>query len=1149
MLKKILLGGGSFAVILAAFLLYSSMTTSPGRPRRTKVTPPTMPTVTAPGAGGATLRGMPVASGSKPVVKHYTRSGRVKYELSADFWEPAGRDEFHLKGPRVTLFAPAGQIIRIEATEGIVGVKQTDRRNLDPKRGTLSGKVHVAIDRTTYAWREAHPAEVRMMDHPDEVIHIWLDQVRFDLEHAHIESAGELLVQAAEAEVRGEGLRLVWNEVDNRIEELIIEKGESMELRRGAAEFGIDTQLRDQPTAPDEPPPATRPGDDAPETFEPIPTPQQDLAAARTATRPASAPAVADNRMRLTATRRAERAEKPAVTYLATFDGGVKVVQIAPGQPPASVTAQRLALTFDIGEQDRAMASRSTSRPTTTRGATPAPDGSRLRLTWGGRLVLKPVPVAPGTGPLPPVGGRRFDVEATGSPVVVTDRQGTIVCQRLVHHDRTKRVWLFGSEEQPVRLDAGSGVVTGRLMWLDRRRGIVRIDGPGTMLESRKDPRREGILGRFTRAARSTPSPQRVDVSWRQGVMLRMGRATVPRADRLGRPEPRSVEYLRLASFQGDVRMVQVERSRAAATTGPAAEPSSQSIRADCVTMRFDPPARAGAAGVGRNLAELLGRVDAYGDVELVRTQPSRLIGKPLTDRITCGKLLVHMTPDADGRRVPDKAHAFGDVVAEKGRRRIAADHIAVAFAPMDETDGAAKPSRRLNISQLDAFDNVEARDPAERLNLKAQELHCRLAPGQKIETALLIGTPAAPAVVSLRDYGAAGARIDIDVPHQRMSVPGAGSMRLITRQDLSGRRASRPEPLDIVWNERMTLRGDRNVGHFVGAVRATSAGHVLTCDRLRVDFEDLPEPGPRASLPEDDRFWVFNRLIRSRAAEQREVLSGSVRKRAVYVQARGSADGKTQALALSTDHDPSTRRIVSRGRLAGPSLVYDLRRRQLDVDGAGSLLLEDYRIKRRVATQGADATGGLGWLGQTQSTSPSQTVIVWSNSMTYFMPRNLAIFDRDVQMVHRGGSAMALGQEIAEALGADVEKLRAVPARRANLTCDNLLVQFRSRDGDADPTVGGLAAQSDASALDRLVASGAVHLAEGARTLMGERLAYSRRSGAVTVTGTPQQEARIFNQDAPSGQFFMWRGPQLRWYPKDDRIEAPHAKIITSGG
>jgi hypothetical protein len=102
------------------------------------------------------------------------------------------------------------------------------------------------------------------------------------------------------------------------------------------------------------------------------------------------------------------------------------------------------------------------------------------------------------------------------------------------------------------------------------------------------------------------------------------------------------------------------------------------------------------------------------------------------------------------------------------------------------------------------------------------------------------------PASVVRNSARIEGKRIDLterasDSEAQRKaSVEGSGRIRFIVERGPDGKPLSRPAPLDIYWNERMTFSG--RTAHFIGNVRAVLNNEVdydaeLTCAGMKVHF------------------------------------------------------------------------------------------------------------------------------------------------------------------------------------------------------------------------------------------------------------------------------------------------------------------------
>ncbi len=102
------------------------------------------------------------------------------------------------------------------------------------------------------------------------------------------------------------------------------------------------------------------------------------------------------------------------------------------------------------------------------------------------------------------------------------------------------------------------------------------------------------------------------------------------------------------------------------------------------------------------------------------------------------------------------------------------------------------------------------------------------------------------PASVVRNSARIEGKRIDLterataNEAQREASVEGSGRIRFIVERGPDGKLLTRPAPLDIYWNERMTFSG--RTAHFVGNVRAVLNNEVdydaeLTCAGMKVHF------------------------------------------------------------------------------------------------------------------------------------------------------------------------------------------------------------------------------------------------------------------------------------------------------------------------
>ncbi len=214
-------------------------------------------------------------------------------------------------------------------------------------------------------------------------------------------------------------------------------------------------------------------------------------------------------------------------------------------------------------------------------------------------------------------------------------------------------------------------------------------------------------------------------------------------------------------------------------------------------------------------------------------------------------------------------------------------------------------------------------------------------------------------------------------------------------------------------------------------------------------------------------------------------------------------------ARAISSHYDASGKVLTGRQLIEGPVFVADLARQQLQVPGRGKLLLENYALAKTAAKLAA--------AGQNLATLPalktapedglSQTVFAWRNVMTFSLDEQLAVFDGEVNMVHRTGSKVVLGVRLAEALGARPALLQVMPGRLATLSSENLVVQF-SEAADKPAKAAAADEWMRRAQLETMIATGNVYLNEelsngGSNFLTAGRLHYSGQRDTFVIEGT----------------------------------------------
>jgi len=859
-------------------------------------------------------------------------------------------------------------------------------------------------------------------------------------------------------------------------------------------------------------------------------------------------------------------------TYSAVFIGDVVVEQRQGLRRPGRMKCDKLEVIFDFGQKQKRTAAlnspaRGKDEPTTQPAKTPTgppplDDETRLILTWSGPLEMRPMAVPPDEQT-----GERFDCIATGKQVEIDDGRGNAVCRQVVYRNQQQQVWLAGTDDEPVVLNSvdeppanpnaegpprvpAKGRLSGREIFFDRRRGFARVDGPGEM--------RRAASPRPAPAPEATGLAQAGDgtLRWTRGMEIEIKQKMDRRIDpATGQSQDVARDYISKAWFHG----------------GANIQRGNEFIQGEEVGATFAEPKSPGSS-MGP-----MAHLDAWGHVRLER--------RP--DIIKASTLEVDFEPTPDGRdSTPKSAIARGGVLAIQGKRRISGERVAISMKrietppvpPPQPTTRPARPKVEVAITELHAFGNVRAADPDQKFRVRGEELHALIPNGKDFQAATVMGPrPDVFAMVAFDDYELTGYKIETDMTRQTADVAGPGRAYFTSDRDFGGGELGRTEKTKVTWTKFMRVRGKENLAAFEGDVRSSTRTHTLDCDKLIVYLADVKVP-PRPPAPPPTIATHLERLKKRRPwpfARGYDTLAligfdygrdawthlgselGLAPTPAPAAAARPNAgpaltfgtstDGRQKqpvriiasghATALRTIRHKASNRLLTRAQIRGNELSVDLRRQSLNVPGKGSLLIEDYNFGRG----GSAGAGRSSMFGS--SDGPSQTAFLWANGMSYFVDQALVSFDRQVVMRHASGQQVVMKDDLAAAMKVDPASLKLPAGRRADLTCDNLLVQFLRNSSQQAETLDVRGAD-----LRQLVASGSVHLQDGGKSLMGERLTYSRETNLVTVEGTPDFEARIFDQDEQTQRFNMWRGPLLVWDRSGNRIEAPKSQFISRG-
>ena len=1041
-----------------------------------------------------------IGPGQDITITIYPREGtRAQLELAVSDWVPKdGSDhEFLLTDPQVRMRTKDGNDVRITAREGVLEAKRKSGGGLDPQRGQLTGNVVIEYDRRSEKDKALLSDEERNRIDPYDLVRVEVEQIEFDLDYSKLVVPGAIHLVARDVELAAEGLEIRFNEADSRVESLRIARGGRLELFERGAQLGVNVPGIDRRGER-----RTTLADWLRTTIQSrLDRRQLEAAADAAPTMPPSEPVTEKSGIPVFRADAQEKTPEPPIKYFARFEGDVDAKQLAGEATRSRLQADVLEILRHFADEDKDRV-RSPGAPGPTDAPadqTVTPTRDRIVLDWTGKLLVDALSRGDERW-ADEVQGR---VTAIGTPARLSHPEGDALCSRLTYEPDGSEVQLFGTDANPVIVrSSDQGVITGVSASI-RRRGDaldIQVAGPGR-LTGRTDDQGIPVAVPPSSSSPSMPKPASfIDFGKELTAQGRFVSKTT--VDFTGGVSTREHRVLDRVSFTGRVTMQQDDTR----------------VEADAIDLHF--AAQRGTRGDRQAVERLIGR----GNVVMTQagSEPRRS-----GDRITCEGIDVVLTTDADGRSQPRTATATGDVVAVQGERTLhARDRMVADFAPISEVEAGGRGART-GVNRLQAFGAVTVFDPAQKLDLSAEELDCTVVNGREIEKALVTGMAERPASVRLDTLTVTGRQITLDVPDQWAEVPGEGRLTLLSGKDLDGRKVSKPIPIIITWSDSMKYRGRENRADFYGQVHATSeTTTTFDCDQLLVEFDDAPQARrsghrPDVSSPPTPDVKVVTEwgilqpfvdvAMGKESNSEVRLAGGAFAKEPAYILADG------HAVAEMSELDDKTGERVSRSRIAGPRLSVNLRSdvTKMLIEGPGTLQLEDFRpgSSSRDSTQAK----GSDLFGMDQDSGPSKTLIEWRERMWYDFSIAQTRFEGRVQLKHFSGAELQRLFEASTNTGATIP-----PGRSTFLTCDVLTVDFLDRNAWSEPA---LTRQGDSSgkrmgrlSSDRLrqfQAAGSVILQDQVEGLFvtADSIIYERPRQILAISGSKQRKAHIVTQ------------------------------------
>jgi len=555
--------------------------------------------------------------------------GRLKAVYRARQWDRRSDGTHVLTDPRVTIYHRGGQQTVLRADRAEVYAEQL-ARGLDVRRARLEGNVCVFFDPYD------RPERVALDERREDIVRVFVDHLELDRERLTILTDSAVTVFSPQADIYGAGLLLSWNESPRELRMLRVEHGQYMAVYQVPEALDMLTVPggRTPGGAPDANAAASRPASGGPRSVAAASAP----AASRPATRGGEAPA--------------------ANRYRAEFHDSVKVARGSRRLYGADV----LALRFDWDSSQRGQEGSPfrRRRPPTTRpagapatrpatGPTSRPaEQEPLEIFWTGPLVIRP------EGHTDTPQRNRYDVEAAGEKLVLSEPRASATCSRLFFHHPQRAGRLVGEPGRPARLVLAEGAeVSCPTIRFEPAVGRAYLQGAGYMVRRFHGDLPQAKAVALIENEEPNRPPEGERIAWADHVDLTF---TQERAA----PGKPLRQFINTADFHGGVelrrpaedddvrcRLLRVRMARgkwqsaypaeAVAAGGVAARQEGSDLSAQKVTVRFRevPPAERKAGGEARSAVEPAAVV-AEGNVRLRdRRDPNAEPLEALCDAVT----------------------------------------------------------------------------------------------------------------------------------------------------------------------------------------------------------------------------------------------------------------------------------------------------------------------------------------------------------------------------------------------------------------------------------------------------------------------------------------------------------------------------------
>ncbi|MBI1367672.1 MAG: hypothetical protein GC162_03365 [Planctomycetes bacterium] len=456
------------------------------------------------------------------------QTGQLKQEFFYKSLTPREQGVFDITEPQARLYLAPWRVIHMTSEEG---------RFIAPDNHPQSGVFRKNLVLTVFQAPETRAADLSP-DSKDRLIEIHIaDQATFDTVLGEVKSDSDLTVttpQSQQVEFAGRGMKLVYNELNRRIEYMEVYEGKSLRYdpRAGPAPIKGATPAKTPPGG------ATQPADATAAKAHPMQYYRVTF----------------DKNVKVVSDDRTIEADRLVVFFTMDPSGSAPAAAPASPQTPVSMMMREVMRTLPllIGEVGQApLINVPAGKAVQVNVDKPAGD-KPVVMTWTGKMIMTPIETKPAELA---EGLRDTYLRFEGAPVKVgLGGDDQMVCFNVDYVQSRDQVTATGSDAFPLRIRSKKmGEIGAPSLNIQLAAGTGRIAGPGWM----RGP--EATEGATKTVAADGALPPGFKIDWADHVELKFTKEDKKTGSRGG---------LELAKFHGDVHVADPQFKLAAQTLG-----------------------------------------------------------------------------------------------------------------------------------------------------------------------------------------------------------------------------------------------------------------------------------------------------------------------------------------------------------------------------------------------------------------------------------------------------------------------------------------------------------------------------------------------------------------------------------------------------